>query len=184
MNARFSLLALALFACDGASSTTPPGTSSGAAAASSAAAPPNDPSGVTGSDSGTAVDAGFADTGTAPHDAGQQGVAWAAVQPIFADKCTPCHAVGNTRRRVVLTTYDTMVSVTSVQSPPMQYVTPSNLDQSFVWLKIDNTHGTPCRNLGHSSRQCGGAMPPARDPQLTSTEKNTIREWIAGGASR
>lgn len=165
-----------LVACDG-STAAPPGNNPGHAdAASPTDSGSRGDAGALNADSGITVDAGL------PADSGSTASAWAAVQAIMLVKCSPCHAAGNTDRRVVVSNHGALVGVTSVQSAPMPYVTGGDLDQSFLYLKIANTFAAPCRALGHSSRQCGGRMPPPRERQLTATETMTIRDWIAGGA--
>jgi hypothetical protein len=82
------------------------------------------------------------------------------------------------------TVYQALVGVASTEDPKMKLVTAGNLDESFLWQKVDNTmckFAADCRAGGSAYPDCGQSMPYGNQaldvPTLT-----TIARWIAQGA--
>jgi hypothetical protein len=79
------------------------------------------------------------------------------------------------------------VGVPSVDEPDMNIITPSDPSKSFMMYKLDadplsaNTSVT-CSTLKCAANMaCGTGMPQA-GMQLSSTDRDTVRRWIAQGA--
>jgi hypothetical protein len=76
-----------------------------------------------------------------------------------------------------------------VGNPTMQIVDPGKPASSFITYKLDGSFPTTpddsevtCSTLAcAATNSCGGAM-PSGGPALASTERDTIRRWIAQGA--
>jgi len=102
-------------------------------------------------------------------------ISYEAVQAIWDDKCTTgaaCH----TMTAPVLTedvSYDNLVDTpsTSPLANDLDRVEPNNLDDSFLWHRLNPED----YELNPAFR-----MPPAEE--LTATEFATIEGWILGGA--
>jgi len=95
------------------------------------------------------------------------------VAPIFTSNsqgsCNGCHSAGN------FGTYTNIVGRAAVDNPGCGTLISTNgvLGSSFLYSKIQHTQ----------SGGCGGPMPQATgNPFLTSTERNTIRDWILNNA--
>ncbi len=77
-----------------------------------------------------------------------------------------------------------LVGVASAEDPKMNLVTAGNLDESFLWQKVDNTmckFAAECAAGGSAYPNCGQSMPfgnQALDPPTLTK----IARWIAQGA--
>ena len=145
-----------------------------------------------GSSTGSAEDestGGAAESTTAPADgsSGDEGSTTAAlpdvdyaadIQPIFNAACT-CHLMGQSGMMTapVLTlnegmSYDMLVGPASTQATALQLVAPGDLDNSYLWRKLEDTH----LDAGGS----GTVMPQVG--MLEDNDLNLIRAWILQGA--
>lgn len=119
------------------------------------------------------------ETGTSGDETGVGMVDYAAdVQPIWNGNCT-CHLQGpsGTMTATVLTlnpdiSYGELVGVVSEQVPGMNRVTPGDLEQSYLWHKLQNTH-LDVGGMGTSMPQ--GLM-------LNDEAMAVVEAWIAMGA--
>jgi hypothetical protein len=76
-----------------------------------------------------------------------------------------------------------------VGNPGMMIIAPGDPEHSFMMYKLDGDPNATnvndevsCSTLSCASGMtCGGSM-PSGGPQLSSTDRNTIRRWIAEGA--
>ena len=99
----------------------------------------------------------------------------ADIQPIFNQECgATCHLNNGASGGLDLdtNTYANLVDAPSVQAP-LSRVVPGDLDGSYLWHKLNNTH------IGAGGS--GGSMPPAGT--LSAGDLQTIRQWIVTGAS-
>jgi hypothetical protein len=127
-------------------------------------------------DGGTMRDA----TRDAPEpDAGLLGT-FETVYPTLSLRCATCHSgpmasggldLGGSRRRVyaALVGPDRASTDASCSDMPIERVTPSDPDASFLFRKVAGTQGA-----------CGMRMPPGGS--LTPRELAAIEAWIAAGA--
>jgi hypothetical protein len=111
------------------------------------------------------------------------------VVPVFADNCS-CHLedadgttaaeqegpapVGSALRLDAMTAHDQLVGAPSEQVEGMARVTPQDLDDSYLWRKIHGTH--------LAAGGSGEAMP--RGEQLSASDVQILRDWIAAGAPK
>jgi hypothetical protein len=116
---------------------------------------------------------------------GGSGVAFAAVQVIFANHCVACHdpdhpVVPETTTFVALNltaagAYAALVNRAAVETCGGERVTPGDPQRSYLYQKI--TEAAPCD---------GGEMPArgmlAIQPTLTAGEIATVVAWISSGA--
>jgi hypothetical protein len=122
------------------------------------------------------------------------------IMPIFQMSCSiagsTCHGdkAVTTQGRPFLGFFDggtsadsvwqQLVGVLSVEDPKMNMVTAGNLDQSFLWQKVNNQQcrfEADCRAGTSQYPDCGQSMPygnQALDPDTLST----IARWIVQGA--
>jgi hypothetical protein len=78
----------------------------------------------------------------------------------------------------------TLVGALSAEDPKMNLVTPGNLDQSFLWQKLDNLQckfASDCRAGMSAYPDCGQLM-PFGNPALEESTLDTIARWITQGA--
>lgn len=134
-------------------------------------------------DSG-AVDQGLPDLGTpdsGPVDTGVPEVRFAQVESIFSNRCSPCHDVGNTRNRVIVTDSAQIIGVAGTGG--MIRVVAGDPQASWLYRKLEGTHLGLCSENGVTQQNCGNIMPPPpnRDP-LPQAELETVRLWIEQGA--
>lgn len=108
------------------------------------------------------------------------------IAPIFTQTCDGCHLNGVALGNLSLDNgHADIVNVASDQVPAMNLITPSDLDNSYLWLKLTNTHS----DVGE-----GDVMPT--DGIIATTETKTdldgndveidtlqvIQFWIENGA--
>lgn len=113
------------------------------------------------------------------------------VLPIFAASCTfgSCHgskSAGN--NGIYLGARGSVADAASIRAallekgpvaaPSMRYVTPSNHDSSYLWVKLT---GRFCAVPECADGKCGEAMPRGGDT-LQPSDMSTVRSWIAQGA--
>lgn len=113
-------------------------------------------------------------------DAGKQSVSFSRdVQPIFSTRCTMCHHESDHMGELVLSpslAYDQLVNAPAVGAPSLNRITPKKPQISYLMMKLDGTHA----KVGGK----GWVMPPPSNPfiHLSSSDRETIRRWIAQGA--
>ena len=97
------------------------------------------------------------------------------VESLVVARCMDCHTVEEPKANLVLEPgagYEQMVGRASTQVPAMQLVVPGDLEQSYLWLKLDQRatvgDGMPRTFLG------GKRLPPK--------ELERFRRWIEDGA--
>jgi len=95
------------------------------------------------------------------------------VREAFATSCTSCHSGAEPLGDLDLTDPSTLVGLASAQAP-LDLVAPFEPDDSYLWLKIEDTHGT----AGGS----GDAMPPPGLPAMPDGDQLAVRDWIEAGA--
>lgn len=139
----------------------------------------NDSGPTTGSgETGPETSAGSAEESTASGTSLSHAV---DIQPIWDAKCVEaCHEVGGEWSVLDMSgdAYAVMVNKPSPTFPDLDVVEPNDVENSYLWHKINNTH----LDVGGN----GVAMPKARQGMaaetMTADELATIEEWIAGGA--
>jgi len=95
---------------------------------------------------------------------------------VFSPRCSTCHTGGGASLPAAMdltsaeASFISLVSITSLNEPDFERVTPSNPDASYLIMKLEGTH-----NVG--AQMPLGAMP--LDEQTIAT----IRQWIASGAT-
>lgn len=92
------------------------------------------------------------------------------IQPIWDASCVTCHA-----QFLTAPAYETIVDVVSPQHGTMNRITPGNLDESYIWLKITDAH------LAAGGQ--GTVMPPPPMPLLEQAQIDMIQTWIEEGAA-
>lgn len=97
--------------------------------------------------------------------------------PVLDAKCAGCHY--SQPEGLALygeAAYDDLVNIPSGQLPSMDRVEPGDLQNSYLWRKLEDSH----KAAGGS----GDQMPNPYGEPLTSQELELFRTWIAGGAKR
>lgn len=90
------------------------------------------------------------------------------IQPVWDVNCVQCHAN-------FMDGYEAMVRVQTGQAD-MNRIEPGDLDNSYVWRKLNDTH----RDVGGT----GNPMPPAPFGALGDEDLGMIETWILEGAPR
>ena len=83
------------------------------------------------------------------------------VQPILAKKCGECHSEKVRKGSLNLAT----MSALRKGGESGESLISDSVEESLLWIMID-----------------GGGMPPEEEPQLSDKERQTIRQWLVGGA--
>ena len=106
-------------------------------------------------------------------DVGSEQYDSSDIQTIVDARCgNACHVNGSSSGGLNLdNVWDDTVGV-SAGGASMDYITPGDLRESYLWHKLQGTQG--------SAGGGGGNMPAAGS--LSSTEENTIEDWILEGA--
>ncbi len=103
-------------------------------------------------------------------------VDFAEIELVFGRNCVGCHGSGEAASESLDLTagaaHAALVGVPSVQVPALERVTPGDVDGSYLWHKLNDTH----RAVGGS----GDPMPP----YLTLSEQDLLlfAGWIEAGA--
>ena len=156
----------------------------------------NDPT-TNDTDPTTGVDTGTMTMTTDPtvDDSGSSGplpeVSFNAdIQPILDENCVmgvagqACHVMGGSWATTIFTpdvAYDTMINGNPLQSL-FPYITPMNLEESYVWHKINNTQAPPV-GTGLPMPSIDTSTDPPTDPGLLPAEQiELFRAWILQGA--
>ena len=93
----------------------------------------------------------------------------ADVQPIWDDACAVCH-IGAAQGGLALDQgAAALVGVPSTEAPDVVLVAPSDLDGSYLWLKLTG------------EQTAGSAMPLGS--ALDDADLGTVQNWIEEGAS-
>jgi len=97
------------------------------------------------------------------------------LEPLVLAHCLGCHEAEEPKAKLVLeegTGYAQLVGRQSVQVPSMMLVEPGDLENSYLWLKLQ--HGAPE----------GKGMPrtPTGVKKLRPAELELYRRWIEDGA--
>jgi len=96
------------------------------------------------------------------------------VQPIIDSNCSGCHTGGGSSGNLTLDdVYASTVGVASDDLPKMNLVAADDTANSYLWHKINGTQG----DVGGAGNQM-----PNGGPYLSSTDLETIENWINGGA--
>lgn len=90
---------------------------------------------------------------------------------ILIGSCAGCHG-GGLAPGLSENICDNVVDVPSTQVPSMNYVTPNDLENSYLWHKINDTAA--------SAGGSGSVMPSTG--ALAATDITIIEEWIMSGA--
>ena len=97
------------------------------------------------------------------------------LEPLVLKRCLDCHTAEEPKANLVLEPgvgYQQMVGRASTQVPTLKLVTPGDLENSYLWLKLDQRaavgEGMPRSFLGAKR------LPPA--------EQERFRRWIEDGA--
>ena len=112
------------------------------------------------------------------------------VAPILAKSCSfsSCHASHGINNHGVFLAAKSADDIAAVKAalvapskafPSMPYVTPGDLDKSFLLHKLDGDLCVIDDKCVDGS--CGKSMPDGNDP-LPDASRDTIRRWIAQGA--
>lgn len=101
----------------------------------------------------------------------------ADIQPIWEEACgTSCHIDDNDGDLQLGTdAYDAIVNVPSVDVPTMNLITPGNLDESYLWHKLEGTH----LSVGGE-----GLAMPRGSVNFGKKKHERIEKWILDGAPR
>jgi hypothetical protein len=128
----------------------------------------------------TTTDAGN-ESDTAGDSSGGPAPSHADIQPIWDAHCVDaCHEVGGEWAVLDMSgsAYDKIVGVAAATFSSLDHVDPGNLDTSYLWQKMNNTHLAVGGN--------GVAMPKARVDMaatvLSADELDLVEAWIVGGA--
>lgn len=95
------------------------------------------------------------------------------IGPMFAAQCVPCHDPGTSGGLSMRDPYARLVSPERSFGADMPYVTPGDVQRSYLWHKIV---GTQLRIGGSGVRMPRGTLGMSVD------ERELIRRWIASGA--
>lgn len=97
-----------------------------------------------------------------------------SIQPIWEDRCGGCHT-DDDKGGLVLggNGYDDIVLVPSTQATGMNRVQPSDLENSYLWHKLKNTHLT----VGGENDE----MPPGSSYPLNTPDLDQVEAWILEG---
>lgn len=90
---------------------------------------------------------------------------------LLTESCAGCHG-GGLAPVLADNICDNVVNIPSTQVPSMNYVTPNDLENSYLWHKINDT----AASVGGS----GSVMPSTG--ALSATDITIIEEWIMSGA--
>ena len=97
------------------------------------------------------------------------------LEPLVLKRCLDCHTAEEPKANLVLEPgvgYQQMVGRASTQVPTLKLVTPGDLENPYLWLKLDQRaavgEGMPRSFLGAKR------LPPA--------EQERFRRWIEDGA--
>ncbi len=121
-----------------------------------------------------------ADAGSAPPET---GVFATQVRPVFDNLCASCHSAGSPTAGLTLggsgvssaTIRNALVGVKSSESD-LSFIAPGDATKSWLFLKVTASFD------GVSCGSCKTQMPLA-GATMTSAEVDTLRAWIAGGAT-
>lgn len=100
------------------------------------------------------------------------------VQQIWTNYgCDTCHPPNAGLDLTAGNAYDQIVNQPSTQLPPMDLIEPNQLNQSYLWHKVNGTQG----GVGGSGDQMPVGGPFLTDPG-NEADLSTLQEWIQGGA--
>lgn len=106
------------------------------------------------------------------------------IAPIFARSCAlagSCHGTGSSVGLALLgDARASIVGAASTEAPMMLRVRPGSPEQSFLFRKIEGTHGAGI--YCPTTPGCGTRMPMVGGTGLPLGEIELIRVWIASGA--
>ena len=96
------------------------------------------------------------------------------IQPIWDARCGGACHLGNASLGdlSVVDGYAAMVDVDSMDVPGMLLVAPGDLDESYLWHKLEGTH-----------IEAGGAgLEMPKGQALSDSKRSLVEAWILGGA--
>ena len=152
--------------------TVSPPDSTGPSSSSSSGADVS--TGSESSSGGTTMAVDSTSTGGSSEETAIPEVFFPEVLTIIQDRCF-CHRGAMPSGMLALdddVAYDSLVNVPAPQAPDVNYVTPGDPDQSYLYLKLTGEQTT----VGGS----GTRMP--QGGTLTEEQLDTVRYWILGGA--
>ena len=97
------------------------------------------------------------------------------IQPIFNLNCTGCHSGSAAAEGLDLSEGNAraeLVGAISFQVPDLMQVSPGDPDNSYLWLKLNNTQ--------QAAGGTGTQMPP--ELPLSDSDLSLIEDWITSGA--
>lgn len=97
------------------------------------------------------------------------------LEPLVIAHCLSCHDSEEAKAKLVLDPglgYERLVGPRSIQDPEMALVEPSEVDRSYLWLKLQHV------------TEKGKGMPRTLtgSKKLRPAELDLYRRWIEGGA--
>jgi cytochrome c553 len=98
------------------------------------------------------------------------------IAPLLTSRCATCHLTGQEAGNMSLIpdkAIASLVGVKSVEAPSLDRVAPGKPDESYLVMKLENTH---IENAGT------GAQMPFGAPPLSKEDITKIRTWISEGA--
>jgi hypothetical protein len=102
------------------------------------------------------------------------------IQPIWLNRCTPCH-VGDSEdlqpSPLLETGHEALVDQPSGQVTSFDLIEPGMPEASYLWLKINNQHSALSTTNAMPPPVLGGTFEP-----IPASERERIRAWIAAGA--
>lgn len=134
---------------------------------------------------GSGVDAAAPDALDAAMDAGVDAAVVRTyeddIQPIWINRCMPCH-VGEGEGMPILPRLEdgreVLVDRPSGQVTTLDLVEPGMPEASYLWLKLNGEHGTLSTTNPMPPPTLGGTFEP-----IPASERERIRAWIIAGAS-
>jgi mono/diheme cytochrome c family protein len=98
------------------------------------------------------------------------------IAPLLTSRCATCHLTGQEAGNMSLIpdkAIASLVGVKSVEAPSLDRVVPGKPDDSYLIMKLENTH---------SEHGGTGAQMPFGAPPLSKEDITKIRKWISEGA--
>jgi hypothetical protein len=100
----------------------------------------------------------------------------ANISPIIRSfGCSGCHPNAGS----LTVSYATLVNVSAVELPSIDYVTPGDPGHSYFWCKVNPTDAA-CAAAGTA---ISGSRMPLGGPYIDATNLATIETWIMQGAN-
>ncbi len=107
----------------------------------------------------------------------------AIIQPIFDAHCTGCHVGASPLGGLDLSlgnSYGNLVGVSSIELPTMPRITANDINNSYLFLKINNTHLAPGGSGDYMPPPYTGSGDALIDDDAAAVQ--AIEDWINNGA--